>query len=472
MGTLLPKAALHGLLCLICVIGLSVAAGATCPTVTPFPQDAFPAPLNAGTTANGSDVINDINFVLQCPYFTGNIGIGTTSPGSALTVTNGGLFIRGQNGNPNATRPDSQIEIQNDGVAGHHVFMSLMNNVPLSEEAAISYFSTNSANAKVQTFNVNSTWSALSGSTSNNNDSSTGIGMASLCALDQGGSRERCQEGIFGNNSISLLAGYAGVNHVAEPANLVHDHQDMQIDGVLNMGTSSALDGGGFSLYNKRAVIDGTNANQLVLFESGGVRALAIGTGASAISNGGATDGGIAAASANGNLLFGAGGTTEHMRITSTGNVGIGITSPAYTLHVNGSVAGTSAYNNLSDERLKKNIAPIPDALSKIGSLRGVQFDWRKPNERTVGKNLNLPVHDHQVGFVAQEVRRVLPEAVTVAKGRDHLMSIEESKVVPLLVEAVKALKAANDRQAVEIDDLRKQVVELRRHSTLRTASR
>jgi hypothetical protein len=155
----------------------------------------------------------------------------------------------------------------------------------------------------------------------------------------------------------------------------------------------------------------------------------------------------------------------ERMRITSAGNVGIATNAPSYTLHVNGSVAGTSAYNNLSDARLKKNVNEISDGLGLIEKLRGVRFRWRQPNERSVGKDLNLPVGDPQVGLIAQEVQGVLPEAVT--KSKDGIFSIQESKIVPVLVQAVKqqqseiqALKHSNEDQAAEIKGLRQQIAD------------
>jgi hypothetical protein len=125
------------------------------------------------------------------------------------------------------------------------------------------------------------------------------------------------------------------------------------------------------------------------------------------------------------------------------GNVGIGTTSPSYTLQVNGSIAGTSAYNNTSDERLKKNIVELPDGLAIIEKLRGVSFNWRTPEEREVGKAMNLPVQENQVGFIAQEVEKVIPEAVH--QGTDGLYTMQEANIMPAMVEAVKQLKRQNE---------------------------
>ena len=122
------------------------------------------------------------------------------------------------------------------------------------------------------------------------------------------------------------------------------------------------------------------------------------------------------------------------------GNVGIGMTAPGYTLQVNGSVAGVGAYNALSDARLKKDVVEIPRALDMVEKLRGVRFNWRTEKEREIGKDLKLPVNDPQVGLIAQEVEPILPEAVTTAK--DGIKNIQESKIVPVLVEALKEEEA------------------------------
>jgi hypothetical protein len=166
------------------------------------------------------------------------------------------------------------------------------------------------------------------------------------------------------------------------------------------------------------------------------------------------------------------GGTDgERMRITAAGNVGIGTTSPGYMLHVNGSVAGVGTYNNVSDARLKKNVVPLSIGLGIISQLQPVRFDWRTTDEREVGKELNLP-KEHQIGFVAQDVAKVLPEAVSTALGKDAIMSIAESKVVPVLVAAVKELKAANDNQAAQIANLEGQMAVMQRRLNQQAARR
>ena len=89
-----------------------------------------------------------------------------------------------------------------------------------------------------------------------------------------------------------------------------------------------------------------------------------------------------------------------------------------------------------SDARLKNNISPIADALSKVSAISGNTYTW---NEQS-GKE------GDDVGVIAQEVAEVLPEAVTT---RDNgYLAVDYQRIVPLLVEAIKDLKK-------EIDDLK-----------------
>jgi hypothetical protein len=134
----------------------------------------------------------------------------------------------------------------------------------------------------------------------------------------------------------------------------------------------------------------------------------------------------------------------ERMRIDSTGQVGIGTSLPMYTLHVNGSVAGTSAYVNLSDERYKKDILPIENALDKVLSLNGVTFNWDK--QFNPGTKLDDANH---IGLIAQEVEKVIPQAVSTGKDGNQTKSVAYTDLVPVLIEAIKELK-------LEIEDLKK----------------
>ncbi len=130
-------------------------------------------------------------------------------------------------------------------------------------------------------------------------------------------------------------------------------------------------------------------------------------------------------------------GAKEVFYATAGGNVGIGTTAPGYKLEVNGNAAGTS-WTNLSDQRFKKNVTSIDSALGIVGKLRGVTFDWR------VGEfgNRDFPT-GKQVGFVAQEVEKVLPEIVTT--DNEGYKGVEYANLTAVLVEAVKELKAENE---------------------------
>ena len=114
--------------------------------------------------------------------------------------------------------------------------------------------------------------------------------------------------------------------------------------------------------------------------------------------------------------------TMTQMIFTRTGNLSIG---------------GTLTQN--SDETLKKDIVSLKDSLSVVSKLRGVNYFWKDENRET----------SKQVGFIAQEVEKVLPEVVHT--NEDGIKSLAYQNMVPVLVEAIKELKA-------EIDELKKKV--------------
>ena len=91
-----------------------------------------------------------------------------------------------------------------------------------------------------------------------------------------------------------------------------------------------------------------------------------------------------------------------------------------------------------SNKRLKDNLKPIENSLDKLSKLSGYEFDWNDKQETFKG---------HDVGVVAQEVEEVLPEIVTT---RDNgYKAVKYEKLVPLLIESIKELKA-------EIEELKK----------------
>lgn len=90
---------------------------------------------------------------------------------------------------------------------------------------------------------------------------------------------------------------------------------------------------------------------------------------------------------------------------------------------------GTQDTGSQSDARLKLNPMPIWDPLYKLGQITGYEFEWAPEAEK----------QGHDVGLIAQELQAVLPDAV--GEGQDGYLRIDYTKVVPLLVEAVKKLR-------------------------------
>ena len=90
------------------------------------------------------------------------------------------------------------------------------------------------------------------------------------------------------------------------------------------------------------------------------------------------------------------------------------------------------AFGTPSDRRLKENIKPIESALSKAMKLQGVTFDWKKSDSILSIKK--------DIGFIAQDVQKVAPELVR--ENEDGYLSMRHQGIAPILLEAIKELKA------------------------------
>ena len=90
------------------------------------------------------------------------------------------------------------------------------------------------------------------------------------------------------------------------------------------------------------------------------------------------------------------------------------------------------AYGSPSDIRLKENIKPIESALDKAMKLQGVTFDWKESDSI-------LDIKE-DIGFIAQDVQKVIPELVR--ENEDGMLSMRHQGIAPILLEAIKELKA------------------------------
>ena len=118
----------------------------------------------------------------------------------------------------------------------------------------------------------------------------------------------------------------------------------------------------------------------------------------------------------------------------SGGNFGIGTTGPSYKLDVNGTIRATGDVIAYSDERVKENIKTIDNSLEKVNKLRGVEFNKKGEDKKSIG-------------VIAQEIEKILPEVVSTDD--NGMKSVAYGNITGVLIEAIKELKA-------EIEELKK----------------
>ena len=175
--------------------------------------------------------------------------------------------------------------------------------------------------------------------------------------------------------------------------------------------------------------------------------------------------------------VSGGGGSSEMAMVSTNANAFINGSDPSgnngnsYNINIRGLINGGSAGANLaglylyansvwapgtitaaSDGRLKQNIKPLTNTLSKLDRLRGVSFQWNHLAATSVGNKEGQKA----IGMIAQELQKVYPELVVASKnGNQEYLSIDYGKFTAVLLQAVKELKKEKDK---EIKDQGKEI--------------
>ena len=131
------------------------------------------------------------------------------------------------------------------------------------------------------------------------------------------------------------------------------------------------------------------------------------------------------------------GGITVTANVTG-GNIVTGGTVTATGNITTAADVTAQNFNTLSDAVIKTNVVPLIDPQSIVDNLLGVEYDWKNGQ-------------GHSYGFLAQDVEKVLPEAVKTQGG---LKSVNYTMIIPFLVETIKQLRT-------EVQDLKQKIDKL-----------
>ena len=129
--------------------------------------------------------------------------------------------------------------------------------------------------------------------------------------------------------------------------------------------------------------------------------------------------------------------------------------APGYNLVVNGTAAktGGGSWSTLSDVRMKDLTGEYQKGLNEIMQLKPVTFTYKAGNPRELNSN------EPQIGFVAQDVQKIFPEAVTECK--DGYLDFNIHAVNVALVNAVKELKAENEELKMANEKYEERLIEI-----------
>lgn len=131
------------------------------------------------------------------------------------------------------------------------------------------------------------------------------------------------------------------------------------------------------------------------------------------------------------------------------GNVGIGTSAPTDLLSVNGNASkpGGGSWNVFSDQRLKNIKGPFTSGLSAVMRLQPLRYEYKPENA------LGIKSDGQHVGFAAQAVQQVIPEAVSETSS--GYLVVNNDPIIWTMLNAIKEQQAEIEKLKTEVRRLR-----------------
>ena len=405
---------------------------------------------------------------------SGKVGIATTSPGATLDV-NGSAIVRDNatvNGNLSATGvvTGSSYQIGSNlfawgSFSNFNAFLGFGGN---SATTGTGNTASGVAALQTNTTGSNNTASgayALDGNSGSNN---TVIGFQAIygegtgsfnTALGALSGLTNDSSDMTGTNNTFLGIGTAISTGTVSNATAIGANADVTESNALVLGSINGVNGATASTN----VGIGTTAPLAALDVAGGggVRTFigspncgsfaGIGFGASGFNScqnysvvGDGTNTFIAAPT--GQILFRVDKNTyTAMFIGSSGAVGIGTLSPDNSLSVNGNAdkTGGGSWGTFSDGRLKNLNGSFNTGLSQVLKIHPIRYRYKADNA------MGIRDTDEHIGVVAQEVQKVIPEAVT-ENSKGYLL-VNNDPIIWTMLNAIKEQQGLIRKQQVQV---------------------
>ena len=244
------------------------------------------------------------------------------------------------------------------------------------------------------------------------------------------------------NTGLGFYAGTDSTTTNLSNATAIGAFADVQASNALVLGSIAGLNAASFDT-NVGIGTPTPTAKLHVGSPSGGASTTSLrvegpsqsGTGGRAASFGGWGDFGIDAPGiVNGRFL-----------VKENGRVGIGTASPDNTLSVNGSAdkTGGGSWGTFSDRRLKDLNGSYTSGLSEVLRINPVRYHYKDLN--------GMDIHDREehVGLVAQEIQKVIPEAVT-ENSKGYLL-VNNDPIIWAMLNAIKEQQQQIRKQRAQV---------------------